>query len=207
MVTLECNHSIKGAVTMFKIRLTFCSGNTIELLRVDCSCAEAPTITSVRGKTSGAFRGAGTFQWSSGVRAVACVFLKAKLIEEQSFVEPMLTGESKSLAASLDYALTKQPGWILDMFGVSTNGTSHSKRLFRVTNSHRKRGGPVSISLNLYSCPPHRIEIVLDGKDVQTHDLMSSMLQAITSFREERSSAQQKETTPAAKNEPQPASI
>ena len=189
---------------MFKIRLTFCSGTTIELLRVDCSFGNVPAITSVRGKTSGAFRGAGTFQWSSAVRAVACVLLKAKLIEDLSFVEPMLTGESKSLAASLDYALTKQPGWILDMFGVSTNGTSHAKRLFKVTNSHRKRGGPVSISLNLSSCPPHQVEVVLDGKAVQTPELLRQMLQAISCYREARRSGRSKEPIPATDNEPQP---
>lgn len=164
---------------MFKIKLTFCSGSTIELFRVDCSNGQAATITCIRGKTAGAYRGAGTFHWSSAVRATVCLLLKAKLGDETTRIEPMLSGGVKSLAASLDYALTKQPGWLLDMFGVSPNGKTQARRLFRVTNSHRKRGGPVSISLNSNACPRDCIEIVVDGKSVTCPQKLRMLLEAI----------------------------
>jgi hypothetical protein len=168
-----------GEFDMFRVKLTFCSDGAIELLRVDLSNVGGTTCTSVRGKTSGAFRGAGTFQWSSAVRAVACIFIQAKLKDEETAGEAMLSGEAKSLAASLDYALTKQPAWLLDMFGTSQNGRCQAKRFFRVTNSHRKRGGPVAVSLNLYTCAPESIEIVLDGKTVNSAEALREMLRFI----------------------------
>lgn len=164
---------------MFKIKLTFCSGNTVELFRVDCSIGGAAPLTCVRGRTSGAYQGVGTFHWSSAVRAVACLFLKAKLIDESERVEPMLIGGARSLAASLDYALTKHPGWLVDMFGVSAGGKTLANRLVRVTNSHRKRGGPVAISLNSHVCPQDCVDILLDGKTVSDLDTLRSMLKGI----------------------------
>ena len=164
---------------MFKIRLLFCSGCTIELFRVDCSSGNMRTLTCVRGKTAGAYRGVGTFHWSAGVRAMACLFLRAMLIDESTRMEPMLSGGAKSLAASLDYALTKQPSWMLDMFGVSSNGKTQARRLFCVTNSHRKRSEPVSVSLNLHVCPKHCVEVLLDGKSVDTPEMLRAMLETI----------------------------
>jgi hypothetical protein len=49
---------------MFRIKLLFFSGASIELIRVDLAHGSHPVITSIRGKTDGAYRGAGTFQWS-----------------------------------------------------------------------------------------------------------------------------------------------
>lgn len=189
---------------MFKVKLTFCSGVTIELLRVDLSHVGANTQISVRGKTSGAFRGAGTFQWSSAVRAVASIFLKAKLSDEGSNSDPMLIGEAKSLAASLDYALTKQPTWILDMFGVSANGRCQAKRLFRVTNSHRKRPGPVCLSVNLHACPIDCVEIVLDGQTMTNPEELRAMLSEIESYGPRNRSSTKGELEAHSDSEPQP---
>jgi hypothetical protein len=179
---------------MFKIRLSFCSGGPIELFRVDCSSGQAETLTCVRGKTAGAYRGVGTFHWSAGVRAMACLFLRAMLVDEATRLEPMLSGGAKSLAASLDYALTKQPSWIVDMFGVSSSGKAQARRLFRVTNSHRKRGGPVCVSLNLYVCPKDRIEVVLDGKLIDTPETLRTMLETIEGNDEAAESADSDES-------------
>lgn len=164
---------------MFKIKLTFCSGNSVELFRVDCSPGQAAPLTSVRGRTSGAYRGVGTFNWSSAVRAMACLFLKAKLIDEGGRMEPLLIGGAGSLAVSLDYALTKRPNWLVDMFGESESGRILARRLFRVTNSHRKRSGPVAISLNSHVCPQDCVEIVLDGRSVTSAEILGTMLEQI----------------------------
>jgi hypothetical protein len=113
---------------------------------------------------------------------MACLFLKAKIDDETSRLEPMLSGGSRSLAASLDYAITKQPAWILDMFGVLSNGKTQTRRLFRVTNSHRKRGGPVSISLNMNACPRHCIEITLDGGSIECPQKLRILLESIEAY-------------------------
>lgn len=166
---------------MFKIQLFFYSGTTVELVRVEVSNGIHPNITTIRGKTSGAYNGAGTFQWSSAVKAVAAIFLRAKLEEELPTRGAMLSGEARSLAASLDYALAKGPVWLLDMFGVSANGLPTARRLFKVSNSHRKRIGPVSISLNLQACPPAQIEIFLDERVVSTFDVLRGIVADIES--------------------------
>jgi hypothetical protein len=171
---------------MFRIRLTFSSSRDVELFRVDCVDGERSPVTCIRGKTNGAYRGAGTFQWSSAVRAAACVFLKSKVLSDLPPGEPMLSGEALSLAASLDYAITKQPAWIVDMFGVSSSGQSMARRLFRVTNSHRKRGGPVSISLNILKCPPPCVEVVLDGRTVNDPDQLRDILRRIETYPSDR---------------------
>jgi hypothetical protein len=110
---------------------------------------------------------------------MACLFLKAKLIDENDRVEPLLIGGAGSLAVSLDYALTKRPVWLVDMFGESENGRILARRLFRVTNSHRKRSGPVAISLNSHTCPQHCVEIVLDGTIVSSSETLGAMLARI----------------------------
>jgi hypothetical protein len=56
-----------------------------------------------------------------------------------------IDGHSDSLAASLDYALSKQPLWLQDMFGVTPHGKAISKLLFRRMNPDRKRPGPVTV--------------------------------------------------------------
>lgn len=76
-------------------------------------------IIAVRGKTAGAYRNAGTFQWTPGVKALTVVFLTAisrSTLDRKTF-SPLLAGERGSLASSLDYALNKQPEWLFDMFG------------------------------------------------------------------------------------------
>ena len=187
---------------MFRIKLTFCSDSAIEMLRVDCSIGnEAPRIC-VRGKTVGAYGSVGTFQWSSAVRATACLFMKVKLLDETAWVEPMLSGGAKSLAASLDYALTKQPGWILDMFGVSAGGKTYARRLFRVSNSHRKRGGPVGISLNPHLCAKNCVEVVLDGNLIEAPDILRTMIDAIEAGELVAHSSQEEGGPESCKNEP-----
>ncbi|MEY4667577.1 MAG: hypothetical protein RL518_276 [Pseudomonadota bacterium] len=187
---------------MFKIKLSFCSGSAIELLRVDCTIGDKPSLISVRGKTNGAYQGAGTFQWSSAVRAVACIFLRAKLLDQSASGEPMLSGEAGSLAASLDYAITKQPAWITDMFGISALGEGLAKRLFRVTNSHRKRGGPVAVSLNLQSCSPKQIEVVFDHLPVVDPEQLRAMLKNIETRHPQRASSRVGEVRALSPSEP-----
>jgi hypothetical protein len=187
---------------MFKITLTFCSGSAFELLRVDCSMGNEAPRTCVRGKTGGAYGSVGTFQWSSAVRATACLFLKTKLLDESDRVEPVLSGGAKSLAASLDYALTKQPGWILDMFGVSAAGKTYARRLFRVTNSHRKRGGPVAISPNPHLCHHDCVEVVLDGKVIEAPELLRTMLNSIEAGGCAAPSSREEEDIQSCKNKP-----
>jgi hypothetical protein len=60
-------------------------------------------------------------------------------------VAAAIDGQGDSPAASLDYALSKQPLWLQDMFGVTPHGKAISKLLFRRMNPDRKRPGPVTV--------------------------------------------------------------
>ncbi len=152
------------------------------------------TCASVRGKTSGAYRNVGTFQWTSAVRALCVLLVRTKLASlrgGEPFVVRM-SGELGSPAASLDYALTKQPRWLCEMFGTVGRGSAFAQRLFLRTNSNRKRPGPVTISLNerylaasdlSINCGTQRIDsfeqlqklyLAMEGASSQQEDVVKS---------------------------------
>jgi hypothetical protein len=107
-------------------------------------------LVAVRGTT--APPQAGTFRWSSGVRAMSVLLTRQAIIAEArrnghstGDAAAAIDGHSDSLAASLDYALSKQPLWLQDMFGVTPHGKAISKLLFKRMNPDRKRPGPVTV--------------------------------------------------------------
>jgi hypothetical protein len=71
----------------------------------------------------------------------------------------VLAGARGSSIASLDYAISKQPCWLTDMFGTDSFGISLVRRLILRTNPERKRPGPVFLSLNTRYLDPSMIEV------------------------------------------------
>ena len=109
-----------------------------------------------------------TFQWSRAVRAMAVLILytKSKYVLRSEFAEAglaTLSGEAGSMAASLDYALSKRPLWLLDMFGASSSGEPLVRNLFMRWNSERKRGGSVVVALNPRQLESKDIEVRIGG--------------------------------------------
>lgn len=141
-----------------------------ELLETKFMSADGQVARCVRGKTAGAFRGAGTFLWSSGVRATAALCLRHILAAKNPIVDKHISGGQASLASSLDYALSKQPAWLLDMFGVQENGLLTAKRLFLVSNPNQKRPGPVSLAINEFTLAATDIRVFYNGQ--QTVDFV-----------------------------------
>ncbi len=94
----------------------------------------------VRGKAAVTADEMGSFQWTSGVRALCCVFLRFVTSEQDQRFGYCLQGGRGSLASSLDYALSKSPAWLLEMFGTGPQGSPYARRLFRILNPNRKRG-------------------------------------------------------------------
>jgi hypothetical protein len=147
-----------------------------ELVGLEYFCGgDAPARYSVRGKTAGAFKGAGSFQWTTAVRALSLSFLSA--IENPLGIH--LSGHAGSLAASLDYALSKQPIWLAEMFGVDTLGNCVARRFTYRTNSERKRPGPVSLSLNHSYLESAMIEVVVDGRQLVDVQEIAALRMAI----------------------------
>lgn len=123
-------------------------------------------ILAERGKTSRAYRNAGVFQWTPGVKALAVSFLTALVhqLKNAKTYLPLIEGERGSLAASLSYALYKQPEWLFDMFGGDESGNSRLRQLL----FHSKLGtGKVAISLNEDLLPPSAIKIYLGTAEIR----------------------------------------
>ncbi len=152
----------------------------VELVRTQVELVGAPRPhTCVRGKTSGAYAQCGCFQWTSGVRGVCAAFLRFVLSERDTSVDYFVSGGKASLAASLDYALSKGPTWLLDMFGSGRNGTLFARRFFRISNPNRKRPGPVVISVNGSAINSCNIRFFWEGRPVQENGRIKALLDAI----------------------------
>ncbi len=139
-------------------------------------------IMSVRGKNSGAYKNAGSFQWTPGVKALAIIFLKAlpQNLQENTICMPLLEGERGSLAASLDYALDKQPAWMYSMFGTDSNGNAYLRKLILRSNSGIRRGGSVALSLNDRLLSPQSIEVYFKNILLKNAQEVGRLLQSIT---------------------------
>lgn len=106
-------------------------------------------------------------------------FLRFLLSEGSDVVDFCLIGGKASLAASLDYAISKGPAWLGEMFGTGIGGNQLARRIFKITNPNRKRPGPVAISVNKNIVTADQIQIFWEGKQVVEHDQLYSMLLAV----------------------------
>jgi hypothetical protein len=115
----------------------------------------------------------GSFTWSAGVKALCILLLQHRLDKtlgaERKAAEPYfsqlgLSGEAGSFASTLDYALSKQPNWLHQLFGTREDGTSQARYLFQRINPERKRAGPVTVSVSHNVLSGDNIQIVLNGR-------------------------------------------
>jgi hypothetical protein len=163
---------------MALLELRFVGSDTPELFESSCRLIPGTICSAVRGKTSGAYRGYGTFQWTSAVKAVCVALLRAKVCAATA-ESSAISGEKGSLAASLDYALSKEPNWLGEMFGFTPAGGLIARRLFLVSNPNRKRPGPVVIVLNERVLATAEIKVSLDGKVLTSTEDLQRLLNTI----------------------------
>ncbi|MFN8390324.1 MAG: hypothetical protein U0136_08550 [Bdellovibrionota bacterium] len=166
------------------LQLWFTDEERPELLKAqfESSHTSGPII-SVRGKTPGAYRrGDATFQWTQAVQALCIFFLRCAeghARGRHDTLEPVLSGDAGSPAASLDYAIGKPPAWLIEMFGESRAGEPYVRRVVARTNPERKRGGDVELSLNHAALPPHSIRIFRGKSLAQTSVELSNLCERI----------------------------
>ena len=166
-------------MTSRMFELHFAGKGDVQLVETYFSDSAAGTqLVSVRGKTAGAFRDAGTFQWTSAVRGLCVLCIKTVLAHRYPADSPTrhILGFQTSLAASLDYAITKQPSWIRDMFGLDVKGNTLAQRLIARTNPNRKRPGPVILGLNERALPTEAIRVYWNGEKVEQFDTLQTLL-------------------------------
>ncbi len=162
---------------MRELKAYFEAGQLTEVVFNDGVSSEARR--SVRGKSGGAYRTAGSFQWTSAVRGLAYLMVQTALIPESA----ILQGTGGSLAASLDYAISKQPMWLTEMFGSDQNGICLIRRMILRTNAERKRPGPTVLAVNQRYLPVEALSIYSDGKRCSREDLVvlgAMLMEAIT---------------------------
>lgn len=165
-----------------RLKLKFCGTITPELCESHFAHPLlARTLSSTRGKAGGAFPSYGTFQWTKAVKAVSILAIRAKLsvLEAAQNMAPFIQGEAGTLAASLDYAIQKEPAWVLDLFGVDASGSALIRRVFHRSNPGRKRVGPVAISWNPMFIPHKEIEIWWEEKNINSAETLQYLLEKL----------------------------
>jgi hypothetical protein len=140
------------------VEVAFCDGLTSDFRR------------SVRGKGTGAHKCAGSFQWTAAVKGLS--LLSVRTVAQ--IKEPLIQGCSGSLAASLDYAISKQPMWLTEMFGCDQSGISLLRRMILRTNPERKRPGPVVLSFNQKFMLAGSISIFSEGIESSREELLAT---------------------------------
>lgn len=171
------NHQKSNEITLW-----LSSREEPELWRVRFVCPDRRIdLLSVRGK--GAPGGAsGSFQWTSAVQGLTVLLLKSVAAScggSARIGSPVLEGEHKSLAASLDYALYKRTVWLLEMFGTDARGATIARRLFHRVNPGRRRPGPVLLSLNERFLPTSSVRIMVGQQEVRDPQLLLAMANVI----------------------------
>lgn len=171
---------------MSKLLIQFSSDSNPELLSVSFEHSLlGQSRYAVRGKSSGAHTAQGTFQWTSAVQALTIFLLHTaaacRRTDYSPLKLPIFEGNSSSLASALDYALGKQPSWLIDVFGVDKRQRSLARRLIKRSNPERKRKGPVQLSLNSHFLAPEEIEVRVGNNVVLNADYLEHLAEAITS--------------------------
>ena len=144
-------------------------------------------LVCLRGKVPVGTTSAGSFLWSAGVVGASAAFVKAKLAfamdasRDDWMNAAGLNSEKSNPAISLDYALSKQPNWLLDMFGSDSRGFPLIKRIFLRSNPERKRIGPVVVAINPAFLNPSQIKIEVDGQPIEDVSSLAEILNHIES--------------------------
>ena len=138
-----------------------------------------------RGKFSSTLQGAAPLPWTSAVKAFVRLTLQVALqrfVGESTVADPFsfgLIGEKGSACRSLDYAISKRPAWLVDLFGSDAEGNSNVGRFFYRLNPEGKRVGPTGVTFNTNMISPAAISVRLNGALVDTKDKLSHLLDGI----------------------------
>ena len=169
-----------------RLMLRFTSQNGGELIQTAFENARSGrTFVAARGRRLSATEG--SFRWSPGVKALSLFFLRYKLLHSrlnggQRRIDDVavLSGEEGSAAASLDYAISKEPAWLMDMFGPAHNASYVAfRQCVTRANPERKRPGPVKLFPVSRILSPENILVHIDGKPCEDDAEIKGLLLGI----------------------------
>jgi len=121
------------------------------------------------------------FKWSPAVKALCILALRHAAERESSRKTVFLEGKAGTPASSLDYAISKEPNWLLDMFGITQNGRSIARNLIRRYNPERKRPGPVRLMFDSRKINFSSVEPYLNDEKVSCPEQLKSLAAEIES--------------------------
>ena len=165
-----------------EFRLVFSEGPNVELLETWFThpLTHQP-LKSTRGKTADS-KDTGTFGWTNAVRALSLLLIRHKLSAfrdntcNRMAITAGISGPRGSLAESLGYAISKEPLWLQEMFGLDSKGNSILKRLLKRSNPELKRPGPTSVSVNESIVRPQSISIYVGSLPVEDEAELQALL-------------------------------
>jgi hypothetical protein len=183
-----------------EIRLVFSEGPTFELLETWFTHPLLPKpLKCTRGKIADS--NDGTFGWTNAVKAISSLCVRHKLrafhasdtsASSRSTRTGSISGTRGSLAASLGYALAKEPLWLQEMFGMDSKGAPILKRILNRSNPELKRPGPTEISINHTVISPDSIRIYLGSQLVEDEAGLQDLLRALEGSSEKLSTTEQR---------------
>jgi hypothetical protein len=156
-------------------------GSSPELYQTIFRRDNGEVLNCIRGKAAGAISATGTFQWTSAVKALTLVLCKvaAQKFDGEASCPVSISGKQGSLASSLDYALSKQPLWLIEMFGVDGTSNSYLRRILQRTNAERKFPGPVVVSVNPRNINCNSIECWWNNSKIESKEEMHRLINLI----------------------------
>jgi hypothetical protein len=151
--------------------------------------------TLIRGRGVGAFPSPYSFPWSSAPKALVALAIKTAIQHIDSGLNPseavaILEGRKGSLAASLDYAISKKPNWVMELFSSDKSGRSLVQKFLLRTNPERKLGESVLVCFNQKILEPRNVCIYVNGKIESSRDQLQSFLNQLAPETQEDNTAQ-----------------
>lgn len=158
--------------------MTSDAGVSLERTLFTSALSSAP-VTAIRGTTF--LNAIPVFRWTVTTHALTVFLLKAALLgmSGKPLTAPVLSGEIRSLAASLSFALPKHTFSAKDILGFDAQARPLMSRAIRVVNQNLYRPGPVYLCLNENVLPASSIKVFLDGHEIKKQQLLEKLTQKL----------------------------
>jgi hypothetical protein len=170
-------------IMSYRFSLKFLANETPELCETRFSHPLiSGTRRAVRGSVSISALNETTFHWSAAVHALSILAVTtARSFHSGQYKHsfPVLAGEKNSPAASLDYAISKAPAWVEEMFGSDRCGVPLIRRVILRKNPERKRPGPVVLFFCSSGADDSALEIAIDGEPVTDPSALGDLQEAL----------------------------
>ena len=126
----------------------------------------------------------GSFGWTRAVQALTVFLLRwaawGRSAQQDASSVPVIRGKRKSMASTLNDALTKKPLWLLDVFGCDSNGRPNVDFIRRSNPDFKTPSNyPVELFLDRERLAPRSIKIKVDRTVVEDANKINDLANKI----------------------------